>query len=46
MTTDADTTNPNPTRVVEDDDHNPIGPNKVIPDFCRIARGLMNCPSC
>jgi hypothetical protein len=45
MATDADTTNPNPTRVVKDDDHDPIGPNQVIPDFCGITRGLMNRPS-
>ena len=36
---------PNPHRIIEDDDHDPIGPFEAIPDFCGIARGLMNRPS-
>ena len=37
----------NPHMVIDDDDHdNHIGPFAAIPDFCGIAQGLMNCPSC
>ncbi len=36
---------PNPHRIIEDNDHDPIGPFEAIPDFCGIARGLMNRPS-
>ncbi len=36
----------NPHVVIDDDDHdNHIGPFVAIPDFCGIARGLMNSPS-
>jgi hypothetical protein len=44
MATNADTTNP--TRIIEDDDHDPISPFEAIPNFCGIARGLMNHSSC
>ena len=40
------TDNNKPHRIIEDDDHNPIGPFGAILDFCGIARGLMNHPSC
>ena len=38
--------NANPHVVIDDDDHDDhIGPFAAIPDFCGIARGLMNSPS-
>ena len=37
---------PNPHRIIDDNDHDHIGPFEATPNFCGIARGLMNRPSC